>query len=513
MIVADQSEVIAFLSRPETYGAAEVREIDTHISTVFLAGTKAYKLKRAVVFSYLDFGTLERRRRFCEAEVAVNRRTAPEIYERVAGVTREADGRLALDGAGEPVEYVVVMRRFDDSLLFDRLAERGALDDALMLRLADEIVRFHEEAERRFESGGSGVMAEVVAQNAQDLARHAGTVLDGAAVTRFVAASQRALARVAALLEARRESGLVRRCHGDLHLRNICLYEGRPLLFDAIEFSESLASIDVLYDLAFLLMDLEHGGLRRLGNLVFNRYLAQSAGAETIGGLAALPLFLACRAAVRAHVGADAALNQRDAAEKSRLIGEAQAYLGLAGALIAPPGPRLVGVGGVSGTGKSTLARNLAPDLDPAPGALVLRSDTIRKRLWGIGEFERLPQEAYTPEVTARVYGTIAEAAEAALASGHSVIADAVHARAEERDRLERLAARFSVPFAGLWLEAPVGELERRVERRGPDASDATVAVLRRQLEMPLGDIAWRRIDAGGGPDATLSAARAALSG
>jgi aminoglycoside phosphotransferase family enzyme/predicted kinase len=513
MIVADQSEVIAFLSRPETYGAEDVRRIDTHISAVFLAGPKAYKLKRAVVFPYLDFGTLERRRNFCEAEVAINRRTAPQIYERVAAVTREAGGALALDGAGAPVDFVVVMRRFDDSGLFDRLAEKGALSDELMRQLGDEIARFHQAAERRLDSGGYDGMAKVVALNAQDLARHAQTILDAAAVSRIASRSQAEAARVRAVLEARRKAGFVRRCHGDLHLRNICLYENRPLLFDAIEFSEDLACIDILYDLAFLLMDLEHRGLRRLANLVFNRYLAQ--GGEVLAnlaGLAALPLFLSCRAAVRAHVGGDAALLQRDDAEKSRLIAESQAYLDLAGRVIAPPPPRFVAVGGLSGTGKSTLARALAPEIEPVPGAVVLRSDTIRKRLWGVDEFTRLPPEAYAQPVTARVYGAIADQAQAALAAGHSVIADAVHARGEERAALERLATTLSVPFTGLWLEAPETELERRVGGREPDASDATVAVLRRQLELPLGDMTWRRVDAAGGALATLAAARAALS-
>jgi len=512
MIVADQSEVLDFLSRPETFGAAEVRRIDTHISAVFLAGTKAYKLKRAVIFPYLDFGTLERRREFCEAEVAVNRRTAPEIYERVAAITKEADGRLAFDGKGAALDFVVVMKRFDESGLFDRLAEAGRLTDDLLSRLADEVARFHDAAERRFDAGGFEGMAKVVALNEGDLGRHAGTAFEAAAVRRVVAASRAALSRVRAVLEERQRAGFVRRCHGDLHLRNICLYRGQPLLFDAIEFSETLACIDVLYDLAFLLMDLEHRDLRALANLAFNRYLARSAdGPANLPGLAALPLFLSCRAAVRAHVGADAALAQTDAGERARGAGEARAYLDLAARLGAAPPARLVAVGGLSGTGKSTLARRLAPDIAPVPGALVLRSDTIRKSLWGVEEFARLPEEAYGHETTERVYGAIRERAEAALAAGHSVIADAVHARPDERAALERISARLSVPFLGLWLEAPAAELERRVATRVPDASDATVAVLRRQLELPLGEIAWRRIDASGATAATLAAARAAL--
>jgi aminoglycoside phosphotransferase family enzyme/predicted kinase len=509
VIVADQSEAIAFLSRPETYGGENPRRIDTHASVVFLAGTAAYKLKRAVVFPYLDFGTLERRKRFCDAEVAVNRRTAPEIYERTAAITREADGALAFDGRGAAVDYVVVMKRFDEAGLFDRLAERGKLTAELMALLAGEIARFHEAAEPVPGFGGYAGMAEIIEGNDENLRRHR-NVFDAQSVAKLTAQSQAAAERLRALLDARRESGFVRRCHGDLHLRNICLYEGRPLLFDAIEFSDALACIDVLYDLAFLLMDLERRTLRDFGNLVFNRCLAEGSE-ENLRGLAALPLFLSCRAAVRAHVGADAALNQKDESAKSCGFDEAQGYLDLALALLAPRPPRLVAIGGLSGSGKSTLARALAPEIGAAPGALWLRSDSIRKRLSGVAETTRLPESAYAPEMTARVYGAIAKRAELALAAGHSVVADAVHAKPEERAALEQIAARLGVPFIGFWLEAGTAEMERRLGARGPDASDATAAVLRRQLGYPLGEISWRRIDTAEGLEAMLTVARAAI--
>lgn len=512
MIVGDQSEVIAFLSRPETFGVAAVEEKETHISHLFLAGDKAYKLKRAVLFPYLDFSTPARRRHFCEAEIAVNRRTAPQIYERVAAVTR-ADGRLAIDGEGTPIDYLVVMKRFDEAGLFDRLSEQGALTDERMTALADEIARLHAAAERRFDFGGLKAMVEVIAGNGEDLVRHAGSVFGEGAIGTVISRSQAAAARNGALLEARKRGGFVRRCHGDLHLRNICLYEGRPLLFDAIEFSDPLAFIDVLYDLAFLLMDLEHRGLRRLGNLVLNRYLAQSDDVQAqVSGLAALPLFLACRATVRAHVGADTALSLGVEADKARLLAESRRYLDLAAKLIEPPPPRLVAIGGLSGSGKSTLAREVAADIGPVPGALVLRSDTIRKRLYGAGEFARLPEAAYSVEMTRRVYGTILDLAEAALEAGHGVIADAVHARPEERAALESVAAKHGVPFTGLWLEAPRETMERRIRERLRDASDATIEVLRRQLALPLGEISWRRVDASGGFESTLAAVRRALA-
>ena len=511
MIVADQSETLAFLTRPETFGVENVRRIDTHISCVFLAGPKAYKLKRAVIFPYLDFSTPERRRKFCLAEVEINRRTAPQIYERVAAITRERAG-LALDGNGEAIDYLVVMNRFDEAGLFDRLSEAGALSDDMMAALADEIARFHDSAERRADFGGFAAMVEIVAGNGESLARHAGRVFDAAAIGDLISRSQAAAAKNGALLDGRKRNGFVRRCHGDIHLRNICLYEGRPLLFDAIEFSDPLACIDVLYDLAFLLMDLEHRGLRRLGNVVFNRYVARTGdGAAQLPGLAALPLFLSCRAAVRAHVGADIALAQSSEAATKRLLAESRRYFELAVRLIDPPPPCLIAIGGLSGTGKSTLARALAAGIGPAPGALVLRSDTIRKRLWGAEEFARLPEGAYSENMTKRVYGAILAEAEAALKAGHAVIADAVHARPGERVALEALAAKLSVRFTGFWLEAPQPALERRIGERVRDASDATVEVLRRQAELTFGEIAWRRIDASGGPEATLAAVEDAV--
>jgi len=507
MSASDQAEVIAFLSRPQAFAESEVQRIETHISIIFLAGGKAYKLKRAVVLPYLDFSTPDRRRRYCEAEIAVNRRTAPELYERVALITKENTGALALDGLGEPVDYLVVMKRFDQSGLFDHLAETDGLSDQLMSALADVIARFHDGAARHYDKGGCKGMEKVVSINLESLQRHAGAVFDPAAIQGYGARIDGALKQCCELLDARRKAGFVRHCHGDLHLRNICLYNGKPLLFDAIEFSDDIACIDTLYDLAFLLMDMEHRRLRRLANLVFNRYWGREE-APSLAGLAALPLFLSCRAAVRAHVGAETAVQS---GRGSTGIAESRAYLELAASLLSPPPARLVAIGGLSGTGKSTLAKALAPELGPVPGALILRSDVVRKALFGISEESRLPAEGYGDAVTARVYETIAAKARIALRAGHSVIADAVYAKSEERAALEGIAMRSGAPFSGFWLEAPIDLLERRVAARLRDASDATVDVVRRQQEYSIGDIAWRRIDAGQDVSRTLSAVRDAL--
>src|SRR5215207_7297211 len=249
MIIEDQSEAIAFLNEVMGLGLL-VETVSTHISIVFLGGERALKLKRAVRFPYLDFSTAERRLAACQAELLLNRRTAPTLYLGVRRITRETDGRLALDGAGRLVDAVVEMRRFAQDNLFDNMAQRGSLTPALMTDLARQIAAFHHDAVVNFDHGGAAGVAAVLKSN--DQALRTTSLVPDAAAEAFANAFQRAFERHADLLEARRRAGKVRRCHGDLILRNICLLDGRPTLFDCIEFDDALATIDVLYDVAFL---------------------------------------------------------------------------------------------------------------------------------------------------------------------------------------------------------------------------------------------------------------------
>jgi hypothetical protein len=274
-------------------------------------------------------------------------------------------------------------------------------------------------------------------------------------------------------------------------------------LFDCIEFGESFACTDVLYDLAFLLMDLEHRGLRTLANVVFNRYLDRT---DESAGLAALPLFLSVRASVRAKVAA-ASLSLHP----QQATADAAAYLGLARSLLAPSPPRLIAVGGLSGTGKSTVAPGLAPDFSPVPGARVIRSDVLRKTLMRVAPETRLPPEAYTEEVSERVFRAMRAQAQVALAAGYTVILDATFIDPRLRRNVAETARAARIPFAGLWLTAPESILGQRVERRQGDASDADRAVVERQLTAKTGAIDWAIIEAGQGPAESLAAARAAL--
>lgn len=510
----DQREVAAFLEDPATHGGRPVERFDTHGAMVFLAADRAYKIKRAVKYPYMDFSTLERRRWACEREIALNRRTAPQLYLRALAITRSADGGLALDGDGEAVEWAVEMKRFDQADLLDRRAQEGALTPEIMIELADRIARFHASADPidatapGTESGGGRAgLAWVIEETLEELAEWPELFPPD----KVAALAERARARLeaaAALLDRRLAEGFVRRCHGDLHLRNICLIDGAPTLFDCIEFNDKLACIDVAYDLAFLLMDLEHRGLRALANLVLNRYLQRTGD---LSGAGALALFLAARALVRAKVAASAEAAQEDPQRRQAARREARSYLAQAAGYLDPAPARLVAIGGLSGTGKTTLARALAPDLGAAPGAVHLRSDVIRKELWGVGETDRLPDSAYQAQANEEVYAAIRARAGRLLAAGRSVIADAVWARPRERAELEAVAREHRVPFQGLWLAADSGTLIARVEDRRGDASDATAAVVRRQLDYETGPIRWRRLDAGREAPELLRAAQAAL--
>jgi aminoglycoside phosphotransferase family enzyme/predicted kinase len=504
MVVDDQRRVIDYLA-----SHADER-IETHAAIVFLSGARALKLKRAVRFDYLDFSTVERRRQMCEAEVHLNRRTAPSIYRGVLAITEEAGGRLALGGSGRAVDWLVEMNRFDQRDLCDRRAAEGALDIDTMARLANAIAAFHAAAEVRADHGGRSAMRWVIDGNDQGFAEFGAGVLARAACQRLTTAARTAVDRLGALLDSRRRDGFVRQCHGDLHLRNIVLIDGAPTLFDAIEFNDELACIDVWYDTAFLLMDLARRQLPRHANVVFNRYLAATQHFEA---LSLLPLFQSCRAAIRAKTSATAATLQADAGRRDQLQALAREYLATAERLLHPPAPQLIAIGGLSGTGKSTIAAGVAPAVGATPGAAVLRSDEIRKELAGVSPQTRLGADGYSARMSRQVYLALADRAARVVRAGHSVIVDAVYARGTDRDAIEDVARAAGVVFVGCWLDAPESLLLERVTARTRDASDADADVVRQQLASPVGDIRWTRVNAAAPIDAVASRVRAHAHG
>jgi aminoglycoside phosphotransferase family enzyme/predicted kinase len=505
--VDSQKEVFGFLADPRTHGGQRVQRIDTHAASVFLAGDRALKVKRAVRFPFLDYSTLAKRQAACEAELAVNAPYAPEIYRGVVAITREASGKLAIGGSGQPVDWAVDMRRFDEKRTLDHIVNE--IDEALADALGRAVAAAHAKAPAVKADAWIAALGSYIDEHAETFG-HYPNIFPTAEIEKLARASRACHERIVPLLQERGRQGFVRRIHGDLHLGNIALIDGKPVLFDAIEFSDIIASGDVLYDLAFLLMDLLERGLAPAANVVLNRYLAQTRRVEDLDALAALPFFLSMRAAIRARVTAPR-MERAETHKRATIAGTARAYFDFAAHAIAPPAPVFVAVGGLSGTGKSKLARMLAPEIEPMPGAAIVRSDAERKTLFGVGETERLPAEAYTDAVTARVYAAFAAKARRIVAAGHSVIVDAVFARPHERAAIAEAAQSAHLPLRGLFLTADMETRLRRVGGRTHDASDADAAVAQAQQGYDLGTLDWTPVDASGTPEATLARAKAAL--
>ena len=481
----------AFL-RGETWGrpGVAVEHVETHAAHVFLVGDRAFKIKKDVTLPYLDFSSVEKRRAALADELKINRMFTPDLYLKLEEVM------------GEPV---LVMRRFPATALLAWQAQHGGIDAVLAAKLATMVAASHANAPRR-NAKGADIMAGLGAQLSQafigspDIFRPADTL-------EFHALFEAALRRARDLLNIRSERGLVRRCHGDVHCGNIFLEHGEPRLFDAIEFSEKIATIDVLYDLAFLLMDLWSSGEKVAANIVLNRYLHIRRKEEDLSGLSLLTLFLSTRAGVRALVTADLA-HELALRNSMKERGQALDWFRSSVEYLKVSPPMLLCIGGLSGSGKSTAAYALAPLFGAAPGAIHVRSDVERKVLAGVAETERLPAASYSRLSSDEVYAACFARAERALAAGHSVVLDAVFARPDERKAAAELARRTRAHFASAWLDAPSEALAARVGSRSGDASDATPGVVATQLAYDLGQIDWPKVDASGSPEETLARLR-----
>jgi aminoglycoside phosphotransferase family enzyme/predicted kinase len=477
----DWPSVVSFLADGAGGPHRADERIETHAACVFLIGDLAYKIKKPVDLGFLDFSTMGKRRIALEREYERNQLYARGNYLRVEPITLTADGTLQIGGDGTPVEYVLIMRRFADESL---LADKPELVTGTFAENLGRIVANHHASAPVIADAWPKGFEYVLKTNSSRLSRFE-DMLGPEKVAQLTAETEAAFAAQRGLVCARQSAGFVRRCHGDLHLANIFLEGGKPVLFDCIEFDDCLSDIDILYDLAFLLMDILHRGKREGANRVLNGYLDEalrSFDSTLTDGLVLMPLFLSARAAVRAHVTAQ--MGQAD---------RARSYLSDALARLKPTPPCLMAVGGLSGTGKTFFSRQHAPGMGAAPGAIVLRSDEIRKRLWKVRPIDRLPPEAYTEGESKRVYGTMLDEARNILRAGHSAILDAVFLRAEERRACAKLAEAAGVPFEGCWLEAPEDVLRQRVFARADDASDADISVLERQLAADPGEIDWTR--------------------
>lgn len=456
-----------------------VELIETHISWVLLAGDQAYKLKKPVRLGFVDFGSVEARRHFCEEELRLNRRLAPQLYLEVLAL-RGTPAAPHLGGSGPLVDHVLHMRRFPAGALLSERVAAGTLDGADIDRLAARIAAFHEAAPVAAADGPWGT-AELAVAGVRDVLRRLDALGLGSA--RIVTWTEAELFRLAPLWRQRLRAGRVREVHGDLHLANtVRLADGVVTAFDGLEFDPALRWIDVFSDAGFLMMDLLAHGRSDLAWRFINGWLDHTGDHA---GLPMLRLVLVYRALVRAMVGTLRG-TPRDAAG-------VREYLALAEQLVGHRVPRLLLTHGLSGSGKSHVSARLLE----AAGALRLRSDVERKRLFGLAaderSAERVPGGIYGPCASARTYDQLWQAARVALQAGWSVIVDATFLRRPERDRFHALALELGAPFALLDCQAGEAVLRERVAaraQRGDDASEADLAVLaaQRELDDPIAD-------------------------
>lgn len=459
---------LAALEDPATYphpvGAIEI--VHTHLSVVALTGNYAYKLKKPVDYGFVDFTTLAKRRAACEAELRLNRRTAAELYLDVVPLVRTATG-WRVGGEGEAEEWAVRMRQFAPAARLDRVAARQGLSDGLLDHLADRVADLHERAP----VAPIAMAAAYPDRLAAAIAGNFAACPVDARAARLRAAFDERLERHAVLLADRAAAGRVRDCHGDLHLANLCLWQGEPVPFDCIEFNDAFRQIDVLSDLAFLYMDLVERGLPRAALRVLNRYLEVTGD---YAGLPAFPLFVAYRAQVRAKI-AHLTAGAPGVAAATRAAHEAEGarYLDFAEQALATPRGSLCLMVGLPGSGKSTIALRIAC----AEGGVRVRSDRERKRLHALYPARPL----YGDALGAHTYRHLLACARAIVAGGFVAILDATYLRRDYRRPVVELATELGVALRIVHCEAPLAALRARVGQRaaaGSDVSDADDAVL-----------------------------------
>jgi aminoglycoside phosphotransferase family enzyme/predicted kinase len=508
----------AALLRPECYPhpVRALRMLETHISWVFLTGDYAYKVKKPVELGFLDFSSLELRKHYCEEELRLNRRLAPELYLEVVEIRGTPDAPR-LGGAGPLLDYAVKMREFPQEALAARLIERGAFGAPEVDALAERIARFHAQAPAApagARYGSAPCVIEPALANFRQALPLAREARERDALLALERWTRREFALRRAAFEARQAQGRVRECHGDLHLGNIALIGGRPIPFDCIEFSEELRWIDVASEAAFLFMDLADRGHAGLAWRFLDRYLAASGD---YGALEVLRFYLVYRALVRAKVHL---LRSRQPdcppATRLRLDRAFRQYLQLAERFSRPPAPALLITCGLSGSGKTTVTDCLIERI----GAVRVRSDIERKRLFGLDALARSGSELgtglYSAQASEATYGRLAQLAQSALGGGFTVVADAAFLARAQREPMRALASKNGVPFVILACEAPEAVLRERVAartRRGDDASEASLAVLEHQIAtreplapqeaaraitietaQPLDRVAWRAL-------------------
>jgi aminoglycoside phosphotransferase family enzyme/predicted kinase len=480
MFDSQAPSLIRAMLRPEFYPhptSDRIRLLQTHISYVLLTGDYAYKVKKPVDLGFLDFSTLDRRRHFCSEELRLNRRGAPGLYLGVVPVSQDGD-HFQLGGAGEPVEYAVKMRQFAQDSLCRAMLEQGVLTDTHVLSLAATVARYHAGAATDGHISSFGTpqrLRDGLEQNYRATERFVGGPQTRLQFDETSGFTERFLREREDLLLARVRGGHVRECHGDLHLNNISFWEGSILLFDCVEFSEALRFVDTAYDTAFTAMDLEARGRPDLANLFLNTYAEQTGDWE---GFRVLPLYLCRQAYVRAKVSSILAEEVAgDQTASDRAMEEAAVYYRLAWHYARPRLGRILLMCGLSGAGKSTVARALAKRV----GAIHIRSDAVRKHLAGIPLDARGGAQIYGEETTRRTYDRLLHLAGTLASEGYAVILDAKFDQAALRAAALNAASRCRLPAHILHCSAQHGVLRERLRSRTGDVSDAHAGLVDEQ--------------------------------
>ncbi|MEG4520493.1 MULTISPECIES: AAA family ATPase [unclassified Microcoleus] len=467
------------------HGVTEpVQLIQTHASFVLLTGDYTYKIKKSVNFGFLDYSTLEKRQHLCTQELLLNKRTAPEIYLEVLPIIQSGDSFQlgsylpALKSTENVVEYVLKMREFPQDSLLLSLLERGLLTEQLMADLGREVANFHSRAISNSYIRTFGEVSQIrtaIDNNYRISQKYIGRPQSQTQYQETKDYSDAFFAENQELFNLRIANNKIRECHGDLHLRNIAFWQDKILLFDCIEFNEPFRFVDVMYDVAFTVMDLESRGRRDLGNAFLNTYTEQTGDWE---GLQVLPLYLSRQAYVRAKVTSllldDAAIST---AQKSEISQTAAHYYKLAWQYTQPRRGKLTLMSGLSGSGKSTAARYLASHT----GAIHIRSDAVRKHLGGIPLNERGGQDLYSHEMTAQTYGRLLELGIILADRGWDVILDAKFDRQKSRTDAINQAQSHSLPLQIIYCTAPIEVLRERLQQRRGDIADATAELLSSQ--------------------------------
>ncbi len=477
------TQLIDGLMCPAAFGhpVADVHLRETHISWLVLAGDFVYKIKKPIVLDFLDFGDLEKRRFFCNEEIRLNQPWAPEVYLDVVPVTLDGE-QPRFGGSGAPIEYAVRMRRFDEDMQLDRQLEQDKLTVADMRELANMIARRHRAAPRVDDTQRGRVM-RLTTEFMQDNFKALDDNIESATLAPLKRWTDDELRQVGPLLQKRFDTGFVRDCHGDLHLGNLVRLPNGITTFDCIEFSTDLRHIDVMCDLAFLIMDLFERGRRDLAAQLLNRYLEVSGD---YGGVAVLNLFVVYRCLVRAKVAVIMSREREGAAARDKDIAEAYAYCEMASRQAASRVPLVMLMHGLSGSGKTWVSGKLMA----AMPAIRLRSDIERKRMVALGESASSASEPgegiYTESLNRDVYARLLSLAQLVLESGHNVILDATYLRESDRAAALALAERGGCPFLIIDVTAEPEVMRKRIGRRqalSADASEASLDVLNRQFE------------------------------